>query len=71
MSLTKEAVVRKIEVVYLDDADPVVQVKEVTKIFENGAVISEGVHRYTLSSGDDYSTQPDRVQTICSAIWSA
>ena len=70
MSLTKEASISKIEIVYISP-DPVVQVKEVTQIFENGEVISEGVHRYTISRGEDYSTQPAEVQTICNAVWPA
>lgn len=68
MSLTKEIVTSKIEVVNLENT-PVVQVRELTRISEDGTVISESFHRYTLNQGADISFQPAIVQSVCNAVW--
>jgi len=68
MALTKEILVNKVEVVNLQET-PVVQVREVTSISEDGVVISESFHRHTLNQGDDISSQNSTVQAICNAVW--
>ena len=70
MSLTKETVADKIEVVATDDGS-VVQVRTATRIVEDGAVISQSYHRHVINSGDDWSSEPQNVQAICNAVFGA
>jgi hypothetical protein len=74
MSLTKEIVADKIEVVTGQDDDgntvTSVQVRTATRILEDGEVISSSYHRHVIQSGDDYSTEPTNVQAVCSAVFS-
>ena len=70
MSLTKEVVADKIEVVATEDGS-VVQVRTATRIVEDGAVISQSYHRHVINSGDDYSSEPSNVQAICNAVFGA
>ncbi len=73
MSLTKEIVADKIEVVTGQDEDgntvTSVQVRTTTRILEDGEVISNSYHRHVIQSGDDYSTEPANVQAVCSAVF--
>jgi len=68
MSLTKEVVADKIEVVETGDST-VVQVRTATKVLEDGAVISQSYHRHVIQSGDDWSSEPQNVQNICNAVF--
>ena len=70
MSLTKEVVADKIEVVATEDGQ-VVQVRIATRIVEDGAVISQSYHRHVINSGDDWSSEPSNVQAICNAVFGA
>lgn len=74
MSLTKEIVADKIEVVTGQDDDgntvTSVQVRTATRILEDGEVISSSYHRHVIQSGDDYSSEPSNVQAVCSAVFS-
>jgi len=70
MSLTKEVLADKIEVVATEDGH-VVQVRTATRIVEDGAVISQSYHRHVIQSGDDYSSEPSNVQAICNAVFGA
>ena len=65
MSLTKEVAIDKIEVTEQGQ----VQVREITRIMENGLELSASYHRWSLAPGDDVSSQPARVQAIASAVW--
>jgi len=73
MSLTKETVADKIEVVTGQDEDgndvTSVQVRTATKVLEDGAVISQSYHRHVIQSGDDYSSEPANVRSICDAVF--
>ena len=70
MSLTKEVVADKIEVVETGDST-VVQVRTATRVLEDGAVISQSYHRHVINSGDDWSSEPSNVQAICNAVFGA
>lgn len=70
MSLTKETVADKIEVVATEDGS-VVQVRTATRIVEDGAVISQSYHRHVINSGDDWLSEPANVQAICNAVFGA
>lgn len=65
MSLSKQTSVDRIEIL----EDNQVQVREVTRVMENGAVLATTYHRFVLQPGDDVSTQTARVQAVCAAIW--
>ena len=69
MSLTKEVVADKIEVVATEDGQ-VVQVRTATRVLEDGAVISQSYHRHVIQSGYDWSSEPQNVQDICNAVFS-
>ena len=74
MSLTKEILADKIEVVTGQDDEgntvTSVQVRTATRILEDGEVISSSYHRHVIQSGDDYSAEPSNVQAVCSAVFS-
>lgn len=63
MSLTKEINIDKIEII----ENGTVQVRQVTKIMEDGNELSKSFHRWTIAPGQDYSEQPDNVKAICQA----
>ena len=63
MSLTKEILIDKIEIV----ENGTVQVRQVTKIMEDGNELSKSFHRWTIAPGQNYSDQPDNVKAICAA----
>jgi len=72
MSLTKEILADKIEVVTGQDDEgnsvTCVQVRTTTKVLEYGEVISSSYHRHVIQQGDDYSSEPANVQAVCSAV---
>lgn len=68
MALTKEISTSKIELVDLSNT-PIVQVRESTKILEDGVAISESFRRYTIQQGEDISSEPSVVQSVCNAVW--
>lgn len=65
MALTKEVVIDKIEVVETG----IVQVRQATRIIEDGAQLSQSYHRWSLTPGQDVSDQPANVQAIAAAAW--
>ena len=65
MSLSKEVVIDKIEVV----ENGIIQVRQVTRIMEDGQQLSSSYHRWTLTPGQDVSDQPANVQAIAQAAW--
>jgi len=67
MSLSKEVVIDKIEVV----ENGIIQVRQVTRIMEDGTQLSSSYHRWTLTPGQDVTDQAANVQAICNAAWTA
>ena len=65
MALTKEVVIDKVEVV----ENGIVQVRQVTRIMEDGNQLSSSYHRWTLTPGQDVSDQESKVQAVCNAVW--
>jgi hypothetical protein len=63
--ISKEVVIDKIEVL----ESGTVQIRQVTKIIEDGAELSRSFHRWALSPGLHIADQDPRVQTICNAVW--
>ena len=74
MALTKSVTADKVEVVTTQDEDgndvTSVQVRTATKVLEDGAVISQSYHRHVIHSGDDWSSEPANVRSICNAVFS-
>ncbi len=68
MSLTKQTVTDKIEVVGQFNH---VQVREAVQVLEDGNVISQSYHRYVISPTDDYSSRDAKVQAVCSAVFTS
>ena len=65
MSLSKEVVIDKIEVV----ENGIIQVRQVTRIMEDGQQLSSSYHRWSLTPGQDVTDQPANVQAIAAAAW--
>jgi hypothetical protein len=65
MSLTKEVVIDKIEIV----ENGIVQIRQATKIMEDGKELSSSYHRWSFEPGSDVSEQPANVQAIAAAAW--
>lgn len=65
MALEKQSAIDKIEVV----ENGIIQVREVTRILEDGKELSSSFHRWTLTPGQDVSDQEARVQAIANATW--
>jgi hypothetical protein len=65
MALTKEVAIDKIEVL----ENGTLQVRQVTRIMEDGKELSSSYHRWAFAPGADVSAQPQNVQAIASAAW--
>jgi len=67
MPLTKQVAIDKIEVL----ENGTIQVREITRIIEDGQELSSSYHRWSLAPGNDISSQDSRVQAIAQAIWTS
>ena len=65
MALTKEVAIDKIEVLEMGQ----IQVREVTRIMEDGNQLSSSYHRWSIQPGQDISDQPENVQAIANVVW--
>jgi hypothetical protein len=65
MALSKEQVIDKVEVV----ENGTLQVRQVTRIMEDGKELSSSYHRWSYAPGSDVSDQPANVQAIAQAAW--
>jgi hypothetical protein len=65
MALNKEVVIDKIEV--LESGS--IQVRQATRILEDGVVLSTSYHRHALSPGDDLSKEDPKVAAAAGAMW--
>lgn len=65
MALTKEQAIDKVEVV----ENGTIQVRQVTRIMEDGKELSSSYHRWSYAPGSDISEQPANVQAIAQAAW--
>ena len=65
MALSKEVVIDKIEIV----ENGIIQVRQATRIMEDGKQLSSSYTRWSLDPGQDVSDQEPRVQAICAATW--
>lgn len=65
MDLEKLVVIDKIEVLEFGH----IQVRQATKIMEDGKEISKTYHRHVLNPGDSLEGQNQRVVAVASAVW--
>jgi len=67
MALTKEQVIDKVEVV----ENGTLQVREVTRIMEDGKQLSSSYHRWSFAPNSDVYAMHANVQAIAAAAWTA
>ena len=65
MSLTKEIVIDKIEV--LESGS--IQVRQATRVLEDGTVLSTSYHRHVLEKDADLTNEDPKVVAIATAAW--
>jgi hypothetical protein len=65
MSLTKQTAIDKIEVLEMGQ----VQVREITRIMEDGNELSASYHRWVLNPADSLEGQDAKVVAVCNAVW--
>ena len=65
MALEKQTAIDKIEVTEFGH----VQVRQITRIIEDGKELSSSYHRWVLAPGQDLADQPKNVQAIAKAAW--
>jgi predicted component of type VI protein secretion system len=64
--LEKVTVVERIEIL----EDGTIQIREATRILEDGKLLSQSFHRSVVSPDkEDMTDQHEKVQTIASALW--
>ena len=65
MALTKEVVIDKIEVL----ESGAIQVRQATRVLEDGEVLSQSYHRHVLQPGDDLINEDPKVAAIATTAW--
>lgn len=66
MEITKEIVIDKIEILEMGQ----IQVRQATRIIEDGKVISENFHRHVCEPDHaDIEDQDPKVQRIAAVVW--
>ena len=63
--ITKETVVDQITVT----ENGIILYREVTRIIEDGKVLTQTYHRTSLTPGQDLEGQPANVVAICNVAW--
>lgn len=71
MSLTKETINDKIEVVQMANGFPVIQVRTATIIKENNEELSRSFHRRLITPTDDTSNEPVEIASIASTVFTS
>ena len=67
MALTKEQKIDKIEIA----ENGTIQVRQITRIIEDGQQLSSSYHRWGFAPGSDVSEMPANVQAIAATAWTA
>jgi predicted component of type VI protein secretion system len=66
MALIKEVVIDKIEVL----ESGVIQVRQATRVLEDGEVLSTSYHRHVLEKNANLTNEDPKVVAIATAAWS-
>lgn len=48
--------------------DGQIQVKEITRVIDDGVFLSQAFHRHVVSPGDDLSREVERVRAVAEAV---
>jgi hypothetical protein len=64
MTLTKEVVIDQITVL----ENGTLQIREATRIMEDGVQLTQTYHRHCFTPGDDTEGQDERVKAVCKAV---
>jgi len=67
MALTKEVGIDKIEVL----ENGCIQVRQITRVIEDGTELSSSYHRWALNPGDVLTGQDPKVVAIANATWTS
>lgn len=67
MALEKVTAVDQLEIILGEDKR--VQVRQTTRILDDGVEISKSYHRWVISPGEDYSGQETIVQQLCNVVF--
>jgi hypothetical protein len=67
MALEKQIAIDKIEVLEFGQ----IQVRQITRIVEDGTELSASYHRWSLAPADDLTGQDAKVVAIANATWTA
>lgn len=65
MALEKQIAIDKIEILEMGQ----LQIREVTRIVEDGKELSSSYRRWALEPGQDISDQPEKVQAVANLLW--
>lgn len=65
MSLIKQTAIDKIEVLEMGQ----VQVREITRVMEDGKELSASYNRWVLAPADSLEGQDAKVVAVCNAVW--
>jgi hypothetical protein len=65
MAIEKQISIDKIEVI----ENGIIQVRQITRIIEDGVELSNSFHRWSLTPNQDVSDQEDRVKAIANVTW--
>jgi len=65
MALEKQIAIDKIEVLEFGS----IQVRQITRIVENGVEISDSYTRWSLNPGADLTGQDPKVVSVANAVW--
>lgn len=65
MAFSERKIIDKIEVVETG----AIQVREVTRVFNDDELIAQTFHRWSFAPGSDVSSMPENVQAVANAIW--
>ena len=68
MSLTKQVIQDKVEVINVGDWS-VIQVRTKTAIIEDGAELSSSYHRHVVMHDEDLTAESDEVVSIANAVF--
>ena len=67
MALEKQIAIDKIEI--LENGS--IQVRQITRIVEDGTELSASYHRWSLAPSDDTTNQEPKVVAIANAVWTS
>lgn len=65
MAFSEQKIIDKIEVVETG----AIQVREVTRVFNDDKLIAQTFHRWSFAPSSNVSEMPENVQAVANAVW--